>query len=162
MGLLSHKVREWNWWCVKQTQSKMHKKCLETKTSSNNAKPTTFQKDSFSFLFNFHKISCSNPTEFSLRSASYLYFELYWKNLCKKTSFRATDATTKSSNQEDNEKKRKFFIYLLQNNATRKNDDKMKTKRMKRKLWLKAQIANRIRAQKCWKAIKTTPIRTLA
>ena len=55
-----------------------------------------------------------------------------------------------------------FFIYLLQNNATRKNDDKIKTKRMKRKLWLKAQIANRIRAQKCWKAIKTTPIQTLA
>jgi hypothetical protein len=46
-------------------------------------------------------------------------------------------------------KKRKKKIYLLQNNATRKNDDKIKTKRMKRKLWLKAQIANRIRAQKC-------------
>jgi hypothetical protein len=46
-------------------------------------------------------------------------------------------------------KKEEFFIYLLQNNATRKNGDKIKTKRMKRKLWLKAQIANRIRAQKC-------------
>jgi hypothetical protein len=46
-------------------------------------------------------------------------------------------------------KKEFFFIYLLQNNATRKNDDKIKTKRMKRKLWLKAQIAYRIRAQKC-------------
>jgi hypothetical protein len=45
-------------------------------------------------------------------------------------------------------KKEFFFIYLLQNNATRKNDDKIKTKRMKRKLWLKAQIANRIRAPK--------------
>jgi hypothetical protein len=74
---------------------------------------------------------------------------MYCKNLCKKTSFRATDATTKSSDQEDNEKRGNFFIYLLQNNATRKNDDKIKTKRMKRKLWLKAQIANRIRAQKC-------------
>jgi hypothetical protein len=42
-----------------------------------------------------------------------------------------------------------FFFYLLQNNATRKNDDKIKTKRMKRKLWLKVQIANRIRAPKC-------------
>jgi hypothetical protein len=34
-----------------------------------------------------------------------------------------------------------FYFILLQNNATRKNDDKNKTKRMKRKLWLKAQIA---------------------
>jgi hypothetical protein len=45
-------------------------------------------------------------------------------------------------------KKRKKKNYLLQNNATRKNDDKIKTKRLKRKLWLKAQIANRIRAPK--------------
>ena len=43
-------------------------------------------------------------------------------------------------------KKRDFYFILLQNNATRKNVDKNKTKRMKRKLWLKAQIANRIRA----------------
>ena len=111
-GLLSYKVREWNWWCVKQTQSKMHKKCLETKTSSNNAKPTTFQKDYFSFLFNFHKISCSNPTEFSLRYVRYLYFELYWKNLCKETSSQATDATTKSSDQEDNEKRGNFYLFI--------------------------------------------------
>jgi hypothetical protein len=61
-------------------------------------------------------------------------------------------------------KKRDFFFFfiLLQSNATRKNVDKNKTKRMKRKLWLKAQIANRIRAQKCKKAIKTAPILTLA
>jgi hypothetical protein len=76
-----------------------------------------------------------------------LILDMYCKNLCKKTSFRATDATTKPSDQEDNEKK-DFFFFLLQNNATRKNDDKIKTKRMKRKLWLKAQIANRIRAPK--------------
>jgi hypothetical protein len=69
----------------------------------------------------------------------------------QKTSFQATDATTKSSNQEDNERKKKK-IYLLRNNATRKNDDKIKTKRMKRKLWLKAQIAYRIRAQKMLKS----------
>jgi hypothetical protein len=74
---------------------------------------------------------------------------MHCKNLCKKTSFLATDATTKSSDQEDNEKGEFFFIYLLQNNATRKNDDKTKTKRMKRKLWLKAQIANRIRVPTC-------------
>jgi hypothetical protein len=85
---------------------------------------------------------------------------MHCKNLCKKTSFLATDATTQSSNQEENE--RNFFFFLLQNNATRKNDDKNKTKRMKRKLWLKAQIANRIRAQKCKKAIKKAPIPTLA
>jgi uncharacterized protein (UPF0262 family) len=71
---------------------------------------------------------------------------MHCKNLCKKTSFLATDATTQSSNQEENET-RIFFFILLQNNATRKNDDKNKTKRMKRKLWLKAQIAKRIRAQ---------------
>jgi hypothetical protein len=44
-----------------------------------------------------------------------------------------------------------FYFILLQNTATRKNDEKNKTKRMKRKLWLKAQIANRIRAQKAKK-----------
>jgi hypothetical protein len=73
---------------------------------------------------------------------------MHCKNLCKKTSFLATDTTTKSSDQEDNEKGG-IFIYLLQNKATRKNDDKIKTKRMRRKLWLKAQIANRIRVPKC-------------
>jgi hypothetical protein len=39
-----------------------------------------------------------------------------------------------------------FYFILLQNHATRKKDDKIKTKRNKRKVWLKAQIANRIRA----------------
>ena len=77
-----------------------------------------------------------------------LILDMPCKKLCKKTSFLATDATTKSSDQEDNEKG-EIFIYLLQNNATRKNDDKTKTKRMKRKLWLKAQIANRIRVPTC-------------
>ena len=55
-----------------------------------------------------------------------------------------------------------YFYFLLQDNATRKNDDNIKTKRMKRKLYLKAQIANRIRAQKCEKEIKTALILTLA
>jgi hypothetical protein len=83
----------------------------------------------------------------------------------QKTSFQATNATTQSSNQEENERKIPlFFIFfiLLQNHATRKNDDKIKTKRNKIKLWLKAQIADRIRARKCNKAISTTPILTLA
>jgi hypothetical protein len=67
---------------------------------------------------------------------------MHCKNLCKKTSFLATDATTQSSNQEENETRIFFFFFIsLQNNATRKNVDKNKTKRMKRKLWLKAQIA---------------------
>ena len=57
------------------------------------------------------------------------------------TSFQATDATTQSSIQEENEI---FYFILLQNHATRKNDDKIKTKRNKIKLWLKVQIANRI------------------
>jgi hypothetical protein len=39
-----------------------------------------------------------------------------------------------------------FFFYFIAKHATRKNDDKIKTKRTERKLWLKAQIANRIRA----------------
>jgi hypothetical protein len=78
-----------------------------------------------------------------------IILDMHRKNLCKKTSFLATDATTKSSDQEDNEKRGKNFFYLLQNNATRKNDDKIKTKRMKIKLWLKAQITNRIRVPKC-------------
>jgi hypothetical protein len=67
----------------------------------------------------------------------------------QKTSFQATDATTQSSNQEENERKIPlffFFFFLLQNHATRKNDYKIKTKRNKRKLWLKEKIANRIRA----------------
>jgi hypothetical protein len=34
---------------------------------------------------------------------------MHCKNLCKKTSFLATDATTQSSNQEENET-RNFFI----------------------------------------------------
>jgi hypothetical protein len=63
---------------VCKTDSKQNaQKFLETNFFFLNAKPTTFQKDSFSFLFNFHKISCSNPTEFSLISVSYLYLELY-------------------------------------------------------------------------------------
>ena len=66
---------------------------------------------------------------------------MHCKNLCKKTSFLATDATTQSSNQEEDETRKKKIFFLLQNNATRKNVDKNKTKRMKRKLWLKAQIA---------------------
>jgi hypothetical protein len=35
---------------------------------------------------------------------------MHCKNLCKKTSFLATDATTQSSNQEENER-RIFFFY---------------------------------------------------
>jgi hypothetical protein len=66
---------------------------------------------------------------------------MHYKNLCKRTYFLATDATTQSSNQEENEKEVLFYFILLQNNATRKNVDKNKTKRMKRKLWLKAQTA---------------------
>jgi hypothetical protein len=55
-----------------------------------------------------------------------------------------------------------FFFISLQNNATRKNDDKNKAKRMKRKLWLKAQITDKIRVRKCNQAISTTPILTLS
>jgi hypothetical protein len=44
--------------------------------------------------------------------------------------------TKKKMKQE----KKNYFFISLQNNATRKNVDKNKMKRMKRKLWLKAQI----------------------
>jgi hypothetical protein len=40
-----------------------------------------------------------------------LILDMPYKNLCKKTSFLATDATTKSSDQEDNEKGEILFIY---------------------------------------------------
>jgi hypothetical protein len=36
---------------------------------------------------------------------------MHCKNLCKKTSFLATDATTQSSNQEENETEIVFFFY---------------------------------------------------
>jgi hypothetical protein len=49
----------------------------------------------------------------------------------------------------------------LQNDATRKNDDKLKTKRTKIKLWLKEQITKESE-QRCEKAIKKAPILTLA
>jgi hypothetical protein len=35
---------------------------------------------------------------------------MHCKNLCKKTSFLATDATTQSSNQEENER---IFFFIL-------------------------------------------------
>jgi hypothetical protein len=40
-------------------------------------------------------------------------FDMYCKNLCKKTSFRATDATTQSPNQEENEKEGFFLFYFI-------------------------------------------------
>jgi hypothetical protein len=117
-------------------------------------------KDFFSFsnLLRFHAVNIKDFHS-DLR-ATYTLNAL--QKLMQKDSFLATDATTQSSNQEEDETRKFLFFFLLQNNATRKNVDKNKTKRMKRKLWLKAQIANRIRAQKCKKAIKTTPILTLA
>jgi hypothetical protein len=128
----------------KKTQSKMNKKCLETKLLLK-CKTSNFSTRKTSFLFKFTKISCSKYEGLSLKSA------MHCKNLCKKTSFLATDATTQSSNQEENETRRFFFFISLQNNATRKNVDKNKTKRMKRKRWLKAQIAKESE-HKMWKS----------
>jgi hypothetical protein len=73
-----------------KTQSKMNKKCLETKIFTKNAKPTTFQQERLLFLFEFSKISCQKHM--------------------KKDSFLAIDATTQSSNQEENEARFFFFI----------------------------------------------------
>jgi hypothetical protein len=64
---------------------------------------------------------------------------------------------TKKKNEKEG-----FYFILLQSNATRKNDDKNKTKRMKRKLWLKAQIAKESEHKMQKKAIKKAPIPTLA
>jgi hypothetical protein len=36
---------------------------------------------------------------------------MHCKNLCKKTSFLDTDATTQSSNQEENEKEGFFILF---------------------------------------------------
>jgi hypothetical protein len=55
-----------------------------------------------------------------------------------------------------------FILFYCKIIATRKNDDKNKTKRMKRKLWLKAQIAKKNQSTKCEKAVKIAPILTLA
>jgi hypothetical protein len=76
----------------KKTYNKMNKKCLETKTFTNNAKPTTFRQERLIFLFDF--------------------FLIFDAKLMKKDSFLATDATTKSSNQEENET-RNFLFYFI-------------------------------------------------
>jgi hypothetical protein len=79
----------------------------------------------------------------------------------QKTSFQATDATTKSSNQEDNERKNFFFFYFIAKHATRKNDDKIKTKRMKENSGLKRRSQTESEHENA-KAIKKTLIPTLA
>ena len=147
MGFLNLKVRKWNWWCVKQTQRKMHRHAWKL-TFSKMQNQQLFKKIIFLFLFKFHKISCNNPTEFSLRSMSYLYFELYWKNYAKRLlSKLLTQQLNLQIKKKTKEKFPFFYFILLQNHAIRKNDDKIKTKRNEIKLWLKAQIANRIRAR---------------
>jgi hypothetical protein len=98
-------------------------------------------------LFLFFQISqdfMQQIQKLSLRSMSYLYFEHVLKNLCKRLLSKLLTQQLNLQTKKKRQEKKKIF--LLQNNATRKNDDKIKTKRMKRKLWLKAQIANRIRA----------------
>ena len=118
----------------------MNNKCLETKTFTNNAKTSNFstRKTSFSFsnLLRFHAVNIKDflsdlRDTYTLNALQKLmqkdFFPSYW---CNNTIFKSR------------RKWKKFFIFiLLQNNATRKNDDKNKTKRMKRKIWLKTQIA---------------------
>jgi hypothetical protein len=111
-------------------------------------KPATFQKDSFLFFSTFTRFYAALLQNFcsDLRAT-------YTLNCTEKTYAKRllSELLTQQQNLQTKKtiKRRKFFIYLLQNNATRKNDDKIKTKRLKRKLWVKAQIANKIRAQKC-------------
>jgi hypothetical protein len=85
----------------------MNKKCLETKTFTKNAKPTTFQQERLLFLFEFSKISC--------------------QKLMKKDSFLATDATTQSSNQEENEARIFFFFFFFLFNCKITQQGKMLT-----------------------------------
>jgi hypothetical protein len=55
-----------------------------------------------------------------------------------------------------------FFFFYCKITQQGKMMTRSKPREIKRKLWLKAQIANRIRVLKCNKAITTTPILTLA
>jgi hypothetical protein len=68
-------------------------------------------KDFFSFsnLLRFHAVNMKDFRS-NLRAT---YTKMHCKNLCKKTSFLATDATTQSSNQEENEKEGFFFFFYF-------------------------------------------------
>ena len=113
---------------------------LETKTFTKNAKISNFSPRKTSFFFSiFLRFHAVNIKEFH-STTIYLCSKCTAKNLCKKT---LSQLLMQQHNLQTKKKmkKRNFYFILLQNNATRKNDDKNKTKRMKRRLWLKVQIA---------------------
>jgi ribosomal protein L10 len=126
----------------------MHKNAWKQKLLQTMQNQQLFKKILFLFFSTFTRFHAAILQNFrsDLRAT-------YTLNCTEKTYAKRllSELLTQQQNLQTKKtmKKRNFFIYLLQNNATRKNDDKIKTKRMKRKLWLKAQIANRIRAQKC-------------
>ena len=57
-----------------------------------------------------------------------LILDMHCKNLCKKTSFLATDATTQSSNQEENETGNCFFLFLFRCKITQQGKMMTRTK----------------------------------
>jgi hypothetical protein len=138
----------------------MNKKCLETKTFTNNAKTNNFsiRKTSFSFsnLLRYHAVNIKDFR--SHLRATYTLNAL--QKLMQKDFFLATDATTQSSNQEENETREKKKIINCKMTQQRKNADKHKTERTKIKLWPKAQITKESE-QRCEIAIKKAPILTL-
>jgi hypothetical protein len=96
----------------KKTQSKMNKECLETKTFTKNAKPTTFQQERLLFFSNLLRFHAVNVKDFrSNLRATYTLNAL--QKLMQKDFFLATDATTQSSTQEENGTRDFFFFYLI-------------------------------------------------
>jgi hypothetical protein len=85
----------------------MNKKCLETKTFTNNAKTNNiFNKKDFFFFSNLLRFHAVNIKDFrSDLRATYTLNAL--QKLMQKDFFLATDATTQSSNQEENETREK-------------------------------------------------------
>jgi hypothetical protein len=94
----------------KKTQSKMHKNAWKQKLFLKCKTNNFSMKDFFSFsnLLRFHAV---NKRTFA-QICELLILDMHCKNLCKKTSFLATDATTQSSNQEENETRNCFFYFI--------------------------------------------------
>ena len=83
------------------------------------------------------------------------------KNLWKKTSFLATDATTQSSNQEENET-RNCFLFCCKIKQQGKMLTRTKPREWKENSGLKHRSQTESEHKKCKKAIQTTPFLTLA
>jgi hypothetical protein len=88
--------------------------------------------------------------------------DMYRKNLCKKTSFLSTDATTQSSNQEENETGIFYFIlFYCKITQQGKMLTRTKPREFKENSGLKRR-SQKNQSTECEKAIKTTLILILA